>query len=1558
MAMLWSLLMTMVFIYAVPAKRGVWKTLTLGNGTEVRAQLVGDEHGHFWKAEDGQAYLKQGDVYVAVDAQQIIKKAKTRRAKVNAQRVQRRTFGHPTTILGQKKAIMILVNFNDLKYQNGHDNALFQKIANEENYNEGKFKGSMADYFKAQSRGKFELDFDVVGPVTVSKNQLYYGQNDDAGNDMYAGEMVCEAVKLAKEQISDWTPYDWDNDGYVDQVYVVYAGKGEADGGEDYTIWPHAYSLSDAKYYGDGTGPVEVGTSEHSLKVNSYGCGPELNGSTGDITGIGVMCHEYSHCLGYPDFYDIDYSGGQGMGEWDLMNSGSYNGDSYQPAGYTSYERWFAGWEEPIELKAEDVSVTGMKSLQDGGEFYIIYNDKNADEYYLLENRQLDGWDASLSYAGLLILHCDYDVNVWEQNGPNDDPNHQRMTVVPADGEYSYYTYAGTKNFDPAEPFPYNGVNAFNKNFKIKEGDKPAENAAKFFTKTSNGTYWMNGSVENITQNNDNTISFNYIYGTDHLQPDSTITGSLESPLTIAQVISNIDADKADSCYVKGVISKIDRYNPKYGSITYWISDDGKTDSQQFEIYSGKSFGGASFTDITDLEVGASVVVYGYAKKYTPKEGDPFYELDMNNVLMKYEAPLSGEVVYNAIVDGYMAPEFSSVVDENGIAYNVVDGQSVINVSQGAVTMTAVSGATPVNDEIVPGAPIEGTENLYEIAAVNAWNDVKWTTRTQGDINFEYILGTGTPYTSMYAEEIISDGEPTGTYRPFYTYYAPDGSSGMPVTGLYYKFKASTSGALMVKAWVNKGRRQTYVVNGNTMMPVEVRAFGYINGQRDENGNKRLLSAAEIDSIHYEWLNSMGYSPDEYQYVIGNGNQPFWGWLVFNVEAGEEYWLFQGNSQIGFGGFEFYEGKTASELVGGESIDPKSYNINVAEIENGTVTVDRTSAIAGETVYVTATPAEDYVLTSISITDAYGNNVSVTGNSFVMPECDVVVTANFAQIVDLVLEIPDGANISDEIAAALEGKVARDIEINLYDGGYYTYTNSIMASGSITLHGNGATIDASNSSEALIAMEKKEGSADWTEVNLTVDGVTILGLNNSLIWNNNSKYYLYRSVIVDNCVVHVANNTSYPIFDFRAGSTVLEFIVTWSTFYAPADILTREFYSSQSGQRPTEYSEDATQSFIFARNTVYNIAKGRNFFFHRSAGQSWMSFDIENNLFVDCGKQGQVISGFNGGKVSGNPSWYVSGNAFNFDGEDTGEMEISYDTYGKVENTVFGVMNFNDPNNGDFNGEFTLADGATVPLGLGDERWTIVYPQGLLMGDVDSNDEVNVTDAVLIIDEILGKNPSNFNAIAADVNYDTYINVTDVVLVIDHILGKTNLNPNRAAAVDGEIGTISLSTDMTTVSLTNPSAYTAFQMDVTLPMGVSLENAQLTERAAGSHSVVIRKLDNGSYRIIGVSMQNEAFEGTVGELLKLQLSGNAQGAVAINNVLFVTPQGVQHELAGVNAFGDVTGISDALRLNDNGQLINDNVFDLQGRRLSPLTSHPSPLKKGLYILDGKKQVVK
>ena len=506
------LMATTMTMMAVPAKKGVWKTLKLQDGTEVKAQLVGDEHGHFWVAEDGKAYSAQGNtkIYKQIEKNTVIERAKVRRAKVNAKRVQKRTFGHPTTILGKKKAVMLLVNFQDKSFKAANNKALYERIANEEGFSEGNFKGSMADYFKAQSRGKFELDFDIVGPLTVSKNAKYYGENDSKGNDKHPGEMICEAVELAKEQVDDWTVYDWDGDGYVDQVYVVYAGKGAADGGASTTIWPHAYDLDSSNYYGDGDGPVKVG---ENLYVNSYACGPELEGQTGSIGGIGTMCHEYSHCLGYPDFYDTDYSGGQGMGSWDLMDQGSYNGDGYQPAGYTSYERWFAGWEEPIELKADDVEVSNMKSLQNGGEFYIIYNDKNANEYYLLENRQLDGWDAELPEAGMLILHCDYDANVWEQNGPNEDPDHQRFTVVPADGKIQTYKWDGDTYFsEEGDPFPQGNKNFFNKNFKTS--GTAATNAARFFTKTSNGTNWMSGSVESITQNADGTISFKYVAGT------------------------------------------------------------------------------------------------------------------------------------------------------------------------------------------------------------------------------------------------------------------------------------------------------------------------------------------------------------------------------------------------------------------------------------------------------------------------------------------------------------------------------------------------------------------------------------------------------------------------------------------------------------------------------------------------------------------------------------------------------------------------------------------------------------------------------------------------------------------------------------------------------------------------------------------------------------------------------------------------------------------------------------------------------------------------------------
>lgn len=491
-------------VSAIPAKPGIIRTLTLSDGTTVKAQLVGDEHGHYWLAQDGRAYQQQeGTAYFSeVSLSSVTTKAQARRSQSNARRTKRlapRRVGEVGGITGKKKGIIILVNFGDVAFQKANNNALYQRIANEKNFSYGDFKGSMYDYFYAQSEGQFELSFDVVGPVTVSQTQSYYGANDSQGNDKYPAKMVIEALKLADSQVN-YADYDWDGDGEVDQVYVVYAGKGEADGGASTTIWPHEWTLSSAAYYGDGSGAQTL----DGVKIDTYACGGELNGQTGEINGIGTMCHEFSHCLGYPDFYDTDYSGGQGMFEWDLMDSGSYNGDGYQPAGYTSYERWVAGWKEPIELTAT-TQVSGMKALQDGGETYVIYNQDNRNEYFLLENRQKTGWDASIPGEGLLILHVDYDANVWASNEPNDDPSHQRMTWIAADNEYQYTTYQGSKYYTTEgaanDPFPYGSVNAFSKS---------TTPAAKFFNKNTDGTYYLDSSIEQITQNADGTVSFRF----------------------------------------------------------------------------------------------------------------------------------------------------------------------------------------------------------------------------------------------------------------------------------------------------------------------------------------------------------------------------------------------------------------------------------------------------------------------------------------------------------------------------------------------------------------------------------------------------------------------------------------------------------------------------------------------------------------------------------------------------------------------------------------------------------------------------------------------------------------------------------------------------------------------------------------------------------------------------------------------------------------------------------------------------------------------------------------
>ena len=277
--------------------------------------------------------------------------------------------------------------------------------------------------------------------------------------------------------------------------------------------------------------------------------------------------------------------------------------------------------------------------------------------------------------------------------------------------------------------------------------------------------------------------------------------------------------------------------------------------------------------------------------------------------------------------DGNMAVEYASVIDESNVATNVENGSSVVKFGTANVEVEAVGSAEPADKEeggqdITIGAQIDEALHLYELVSINSTKPIKWEKKNQGDINFSYIGGTGVPAVSMVAEEVYTEGEATGKYRVVYTTFDPD-KGGEPQSGLYYKFTTKADGALKVGIWANKGNRTTFLVDSETKQATPYLVEGYINGQNGEDGKKKWLSNDEIKAIH----DASGNAGNPW--IIGAGNQPFWGNVIIDAKAGKTYWLFQGNSQIGFQQYTFYPGKSKEDVTSVETIK------TVAEKANG-----------------------------------------------------------------------------------------------------------------------------------------------------------------------------------------------------------------------------------------------------------------------------------------------------------------------------------------------------------------------------------------------------------------------------------------------------------------------------------------------------------------------------------------------------------------------------------------------------------------------------------------------
>lgn len=463
--------------FAKPARR-YWHRYQQPDGTYITVTMTGDENRHSVRSTDGRLLkFDRERGYVEV-AEGLLESAprKMRRPNVAMAMPERVRQSMPQTrgiglteirfpSKGEQRALVILAEYKDVKfnsknkspYKPADPKAYFSDMLNKEGFNTYGGTGSARDFFIQNSKGQFKPQFDVYGPVTLSNNASYYGKNDAADNDARATEVVIEACKLLDSQIN-FKDYDRDGDGYVDNVYVFYAGYGEADiypeDEETYnTVWPHAWYISGYTETDNKPGyPLVL----DGVKIDSYGMSNETIGIDDPYSysyanrpdGIGTFVHEFSHVLGLPDLYattdyydensdawykDVPFT----PGNFSCMDSGPYNNGGKTPPNYSMYERYALDWVTPREFTLN--STVAIPNLADSNEGYLVKTDKST-EFFLFENRQLTGWDTYIPWHGMLVWHVDYNQKVYYENEVNNTKDHQYVDLIEADNIQDYPT--------------------------------------------------------------------------------------------------------------------------------------------------------------------------------------------------------------------------------------------------------------------------------------------------------------------------------------------------------------------------------------------------------------------------------------------------------------------------------------------------------------------------------------------------------------------------------------------------------------------------------------------------------------------------------------------------------------------------------------------------------------------------------------------------------------------------------------------------------------------------------------------------------------------------------------------------------------------------------------------------------------------------------------------------------------------------------------------------------------------------------------------------------------
>lgn len=358
---------------------------------------------------------------------------------------------------GSPQSLVILVNFKDVKFKTTEPQTAFYNLLNEEGYSTNGGTGSARDYFMAASNGISAPEFVVAGPYNLPDSMAYYGANDSSGDDKNPRQMIIDACKLASSAGIDFSQFDTDGDGRVDNVFVYYAGYNEAEGGPENSVWPHRWELNRLLMI-DG------------VQVKGYACSSELRGNRGAIMcGIGTFAHEFSHVYGLPDYYATDGGKHHTLSTWSIMDDGAYLNEGRTPPTYSAYDRFYLGWLTPTILKSSrSVSLSDLESnnkaflISQTGTHNLKGDNPNPKEFFLLENRQKTGWDAFLPNSGMLITRIYYNAATWDNNSPNNNKNEMGVDIMEADGVANKNTLAG-------DPFP-GSANITSYNPKLRNG--------------------------------------------------------------------------------------------------------------------------------------------------------------------------------------------------------------------------------------------------------------------------------------------------------------------------------------------------------------------------------------------------------------------------------------------------------------------------------------------------------------------------------------------------------------------------------------------------------------------------------------------------------------------------------------------------------------------------------------------------------------------------------------------------------------------------------------------------------------------------------------------------------------------------------------------------------------------------------------------------------------------------------------------------------------------------------------------------------------------------------